>query len=258
MTTLALVSALGTALLQAAVAEPRDSTKRVCNTDFSVPFSVGERLTYDVYFGPLKAGEGSMEVMGHEDVRGTNTWHTRFRVRGGIPFYRVDDVLESWIAVDCFHSLRFVQDFEEGGKARERRYEIYPERAMFREDTLPEEVSVADPLDDGSFFYFVRTIDLEPGKTYTFNRYFRPDRNPVQIKVLKRERIRVPAGQFNAIVIQPIIKTRKLFSEKGEAHIWLSDDADRMMLQMKTKLPFGSLNLYLKSRQKKPTQDQDR
>ena len=111
MTTFALISALSTALLQAAVAEPNDSTKRVCNTDFSVPFSVGERLTYDVYFGPLKAGEGSMEVMGHEDVRGTNTWHTRFRVRGGVPFYRVDDVLESWIGTECFHTLRFVQDF---------------------------------------------------------------------------------------------------------------------------------------------------
>lgn len=255
MTAFALLSALSTALLQAAVAEPGDSVKRVCNNDFSVPFSIGERLTYDVYFGPLKAGEGSMEVLGHEDVRGKQAWHTRFRVRGGVPFYRVDDVLESWIGVECFHSLRFVQDFEEAGRVRERRYEIYPERAAFREDTLAEEASVPDPLDDGSFFYFIRTVDLQPGKTYTFNRYFRPDRNPVIIKVLKRERIRVPAGAYNAIVIQPIIKTRKMFSEKGEAHIWLSDDADRIMLQMKTKLPIGSLNLYLKSRPKKSTGD---
>jgi hypothetical protein len=251
-----LVATLATALLQAAIAEPTDSTKRaVCNTDFSVPFDVGERLTYDVYFGPLRAGEGTMEVIAREPVRGIDAWHTRFRVRGGVPFYRVDDVLESWIGVECFHSLRHVQDFEEGGKVRERRYEIFPERAMYKENDRAEAVSVSDPLDDGSFIYFIRTIDLEVGKTYTFNRYFRPDRNPVIIKVLRRESVRVPAGKFNAIVIQPIIKSRGIFSEKGEAQIWLSDDADRMILQMKTRLSIGSLNLYLKSRPKKPTAD---
>ncbi len=258
MSGFAFVTALASALLQSAVVVPQsDSIKpAACSTDFSVPFQVGERLTYDVFFGPIRAGEGTMEVLGREDVRGIEAWHTRFRVRGGIPFYRVDDVLESWIGVQCFHSLRFVQDFEEGGKTRERRFEIFPERAVFRENDEPEAPSVSDPLDDGSFFYYVRTLDLEPGKTYTLNRYFRPDRNPVIIKVLRRESIRVPAGKFNAIVIQPIIKTRKMFSEKGEAQIWLSDDADRIMLQMKTKLSFGSLNLYLKSR--KSQQDEKR
>jgi hypothetical protein len=69
----------------------------------------------------------------------------------------------------------------------------------------------------------------------------------VKIRVLRKERIDVPAGEFAAIVIQPIIKTKGIFSEGGRAEIWLSDDANRIMLQMKSKLSFGSLNLYLKS-----------
>jgi hypothetical protein len=218
-----------------------------CATDFSVPFEVGERLTYDAYFGPLRAGEGSMEVVAREGVRGREAWHVRFHVEGGVPFYKVNDVLESWIDVRCFHSLRFVQDFEQGGSNRERSYEIFPERGVYVADTLAEQPTVPDPLDDGAFFYFVRTLDLEVGKTYTFHRYFRPDRNPVVIKVLRRERLRVPAGSFNAIVIQPIIKSRGIFAEGGEAEIWLSDDPNRMMLQMKTRLPIGSLNLVLTS-----------
>jgi len=247
-----LVSTLATALLQAAVAEPGDSAKAMnCNSDFSVPFVVGERLTYDAYFGPLKAGEGTMEVLGREDVRGVDTWHTRFQIKGGIPIYRVDTMLESWISTSCFHSMRFIQDQDVGQGERLRRIEIYPERGVYRENEKPEVPTVSDPLDDGSFFYFVRTIDLEPGKTYSFDRYFRPDRNPVIIKVLRRDRVRVPAGTFNAIVVQPIIKSRGIFSEDGEAQIWFSDDADRIMLQMKTRLKFGSLNLYLKSRPKK-------
>ncbi len=213
-----------------------------------VPFGTGELLTYDVRFGPIRVGEGTMEVVGTESIRGRDAWHTRFRVKGGLAWFHVDDVLESWIDRASFTSLRFVQDFEEGGKTREHRYEIFPERATFQEDDKPEAPSVSDPLDDGSFLYFVRTMPLEVGQTYTLNRYFRPDRNPVIVKVLRREKVNVAAGSFQAIVIQPIIKSRGIFSEDGEAQIWLSDDKDRIMLQMKTRTKIGSLNLFLKSR----------
>lgn len=223
---------------------------------YPVPFAIGERATYEVHFGKLKVGTGTMEVLGVEDIRGRPSWHTRFRIRGGIPFYRVDDVLESWIDREHFHSLRFVQDLEEGGKVRERRFEIFPDRQVFREGDGEEEKSVASPLDDGSFIYFVRTIALEEGQTYEFDRYFRPDRNPVKVRVLGRETIRVPAGTFKTIVIQPVIKAKGIFSEQGEARIWLSDDSQRIMVQMKTKTKIGSLNLYLKSN--RPTTDATR
>ena len=213
----------------------------------SIPFGVGERLVYDVKFGAVKVGTGSMEVMGIEDVRGRPAWRTTFRVKGGTFFYKVNDVLESWIDTTTFSSLRFVQDFEEGGKDRERRYEIYPDRGVYVQDAGEEQPTVENPLDDGSFLYFVRTVPLEIGETYTWDRYFKPDRNPVRIKVLRREQIKVPAGTFQTIVIQPMIKAKGIFSEKGKAEIWLSEDANRMMVQMKSNLSFGSLNLYLKS-----------
>jgi Protein of unknown function (DUF3108) len=213
----------------------------------SFALRVGELLTYDVKFGPLKVGRGSMEVLGVDSIRGRMAWHTRFRVRGGIPFYHVDDRLESWIDTAGFRSLRFVQDLEEGGRNRERRYEIDPGRRVFREDDKAEEASVADPLDDGAFLYFVRTLPLEVGVTYSFDRYFRPDRNPVVVRVLGRERVSVPAGTFTTLVLQPVIKAKGIFSEKGEARIWLTDDADRIMVQMKSKTKIGSLSLHLLS-----------
>ena len=214
-----------------------------------VPFQVGEQLTYDLKFGVLKVGTGRMRVLGQEDVRGQLAWHVRFSVSGGTFFYKVNDVYESWMDVMTLNSLRYEQDLSQGSRDRERRFEIFPERATYRETTRNREElpSVSQPLDDGSFLFFVRTLPLEIGQTYTFHRYFRPDRNPVIIRVLRRERIRVPAGEFDAIVIQPIIKTSGIFAEGGQAEIWLADDASRMMLQMKTRLSFGSLNLYLRS-----------
>ena len=215
-----------------------------------VPFDTGEKLTFDVRFGGIKVGTGRMEVVGTQDIRGREAWHTRFTVKGGIPFYKVNDRMESWIDTRTFESLRFVQDLEEGSRDAERLYEIYPERAMFSEQNAngpaKSAPSVNSPLDDAAFMYFVRTIPLEVGKTYDFNRYFRPDRNPVQIRVLRRETVKVPAGSFKTIVIQPVIKSKGIFSEKGHAEMWLTDDPRRLLVQMKTDLSIGSLNLYLR------------
>ena len=216
-----------------------------------VPFGIGERFEYDVRLGSLKVGSSAMEVRGIETIRGREAWHTAFWLKGGTFFYRVNDVFESWIDVETFSSLRFVKQLEEGTEDRAQLYEIYPERGMYvnqRNDkptrTLP---TVREPLDDGSFLYFVRTLPLVVGETYDFSRYFIPDRNPVRIKVLRRERVTVPAGTFNAIVVQPVIKTKGIFSEDGHAEVWLSDDSARIVLQLKSRLVFGSLNLFLRS-----------
>ena len=215
-----------------------------------VPFGVGEKMEYEVKFGFVRVGNAHMEVVGLDNLRGRAVWHTAFYVRGGNFMYRVNDVYESWMDAETLSSLRFVQELEEGGKDTERRFEIYPERSIFVQTNKKppkEEPSVSQPLDDGSFLYFLRTIPLEVGKTYDFNRYFRPDRNPVRIRVLRKERVKVPAGTFNAVVVQPVIKTKGIFSENGHAEVWLSDDDRHIMLQLKSALSFGSLNLYLKS-----------
>jgi hypothetical protein len=211
------------------------------------PFSVGERADYDVKFGILHVGGGSMEVADVQSLRGHDVWHTIFRFKGGTIFYHVNDVFESWFDQDSMSSLRFAQHLEEGGKVRNRDYVIYPDRAVYQLNDKPEQPSVSNPLDDGSFLYFVRTLPLKVGETYTFDRYFNPKSNPVTIKVLRRERVSVPAGKFDAIVVQPIIKTAGIFSDRGEAKVWFSDDSARIVLQMKSKLSFGSLDLYLKA-----------
>ena len=45
-----------------------------------------------------------------------------------------------------------------------------------------------------------------------------------------------------------MIKAKGIFSEDGRAQIWISNDADHLLLQMTSHLKFGSLSLHLKSR----------
>lgn len=215
-----------------------------------IPFKVGEKAEFDVKFGFIRVGKATMGVAKIEKVRNIDSWHTIFRLEGGTVGFRVKNIIESWIDTAHFASLRFNQTLDEGPRDRLRRYEIYPDKQVYTElenDSNKQHKSVARPLDDGSFLYFVRSVPLEVGKTYHFNNYFRPDRNPVTIKVLRKERIKVPAGTFDCIVVRPIIKTKGIFSENGQAEVWISDDDRRIIVQLKSRLSFGSINLYLKS-----------
>ena len=237
----------GTAVAEPPREEPIAQRAPAAPPRAPLPYSPGERLAYDVKFGSVDVGDAVMEVLGLENVRGRQAHHIRFNVKGGTFVYKVNDRYESWIDTLRLVSLRHWQQIDEGSYERQRRYEIMPEIGTYKENEKPEQPTVAEPLDDGSFFYFLRTIPLEVGKTYTFDRYFRPDRNPVTVTVIRRERIKVPAGSFDAIVLHPTIKAKGVFGEGGKAEIWLADDSSKIMLQMKSRLKIGSLNLYLKS-----------
>lgn len=210
------------------------------------PYGPGERMDYVARVGPFNPGRGSMEVVGIEDVRGRPALHTRFQLRGRM-FVKVNYLLESWVDLARDASLRFQQDNDDDPSERDRTYDIFPDRRTYSVNGGEEMPSVPDPLDEGALLYHVRTMQLEVGKTYTLNRYFRPDRNPVIIKVLRKERVAVPAGRFNTIVIQPIIKSRGIFSEGGHAQVYLSDDPQRIMVQLRARVSTVTISLQLTS-----------
>jgi hypothetical protein len=212
------------------------------------PYGIGEKLVYDLAVGGAKVGTGSMTIVDSESINGRDTFHSVFEIKGGFLFFKVNDRLESWFEPRSATSHRFYQLLNEGSYHKSRYFEIYPDRAMLHQRGFEEKASVPEPLDDASFFYFIRMVPLNIGETYTFTRYFRPEKNPVIVKVLRRESVKVDAGTFNTIVLQPIIKSGGLFAEGGEALIWVTDDDRRIMVQLKAKMPvLRTLDLFLKS-----------
>lgn len=214
----------------------------------TVPFQVGESLKYKVRALFFDVGEGRMGVPRIDTVNGAPVYAAEWHIKGSFLGYSIDSKFYSWMDEKTLVSRRFMKDQREGGRTRYREYDFFPEeRRWHRIDydstgALPTSM----PLDDVSFVYFARTLPLEVGKTYTLNRYFKGEGNPVVIKVLRKDRREVGAGVFNTIVVEPIIKTRGLFSEGGEAEIHFSDDERRLIVYMRTNLPLvGSLSLHL-------------
>jgi len=215
----------------------------------AVPFGPGEALTYKVMLGIFTIGESSMQIPAIEPTRGIPSYHVEWRIKGGIPFFQVDTKFQSWIDIERLLSLRFIQDQHEGNHTRFREYQFFPEQRLWKRADNNEEGPLATPLplDDLSFIYFARSLKLEVGKQYRFDRYFKESGNPVIVKVLRRDQRVVPAGTFKTIVVQPIIRTKGLFSEGGQAELHLTDDPRRLLVYLKTEMPGISLTLHLKS-----------
>jgi hypothetical protein len=209
-------------------------------------FAIGERLLYDAKVGPIRLGEASMEVLPLDTVRGEATTHFRFLINGNlVGVYRMRDRFDSWVGRDDFASRRYIQDKNESGNVVKNEYEIFPDSGIYWQNGVDTAMTSSDnPLDDTAFFYFVRTLDLEPGDSLEFHNYFRPDRNPVIVRVLARDTIEVPAGEFATILIQPIIKGG-LFDGNSDGRMWISDDEHRFIVQMKTKIAFMTLTMRL-------------
>jgi len=214
----------------------------------AVPFAVGERLVYAARLGVFSVGEATMEVAGVDSVRGAETVHFRFHIEGGALWYHLDQTLESWVGRADFRSRRFTNRTVEKGKRWQHDFDIFPDSGFYREagrdSTHP---TVADPLDDAAFLYWIRTVPLTIGERYEFRRYFRVERNPVIVEVLGHDRVNVAGHKWNAIVLRPKIPNGGgIFAEKAEARLWLSDDSARIVLGLQSKFSFGHVTLKLK------------
>lgn len=243
---MALAPAFGPAQLQAQTASTEASERAVT----PVPFGPGERATYEVRLGLFgDVGSASMEVLPLERIRGRHTYPMVFRLRGRVAFARVDDRLQSWLDVGRLHALRFKQDQKEVNFERHRVTDFHIDRMEWQRHTgTTGPLASNQPLDDVSFLYFIRTIPLEVGSTYTFDRYWKEDGNPVTVHVLRRETIDVPAGRFNTLVLQPVIQTDGLFGEGGEALVYLTDDNRRLLVKLTSRVPvIGNLQLQMET-----------
>ena len=214
------------------------------------PFSTGERAEYDVRYGVFHAGVGTLSVVGVDTVRGHDAFRFRMTLEGGVNVllyrYEIRDTMESWADTATFESLRFVQRQLHRGKPRDKHYEIYPERRVFIDGDKGEEASVADPLDEIALLFYVRTQPLPLGTTLDIPRYFKPESNPVTLKVVRKDTIEAAGKRWATIVVQPTIKTSTMFGD-GKALVWLADDSTRVIVQINARAAVGSITMRLRS-----------
>jgi hypothetical protein len=162
-------------------------------------------------------------------------------------FFMVEDRVESVWSTRSRLPIRFEKTVHEGNyrKHESVRFDQEAGRAVYAGgDTVDMVPGSQDVL---SAFYYVRTLDLDLGSTVAIPNHADKKNYPLDVRVLGRETIDVEAGRFRCIVVEPLLKTAGLFKQEGRLTIWLTDDARRLPVLMKSKVAVGSITAELES-----------
>src|SRR5262249_50895437 len=96
-------------------------------------------------------------------------------------------------------------------------------------------------------FYRARIEKLTPGLSIYIPHHSDRKSFYLEVHVIRKERIDVPAGSFSCVVVEPLVRDAGPFNNKGTLTIWLTDAARHLPVLMKSKVPVGPVDAVLQS-----------
>jgi hypothetical protein len=151
---------------------------------------------------------------------------------------------------ETLYSCYFEKHLREGKYRRDQviRMDQNAGRAYYHDGDVVE--MAPGSFDVLSAFYFVRTIPLKIGSEFYLDSHSDKKNYPLKVKVVKRDTVETPAGEFACVVVQPTLRDGAFFKSEGSLQIWLTDDDRRIPVQMKSKIPVGAISVVLENYQR--------
>jgi len=227
------------------LADTQNTERKVTN----LSFGTGEKLEFKVRWGPIVAGSATMEISEIIEFKGRKCFRIISTAESNkffSTFFKVRDRVESFMDKEGLYSLHFEKHIREGKFKADRYVDFDQENhiAIEEKDTIQVPPFVQDVL---SALYYVRTQPLEVGKSLFVDNHTDKKNYPIEVKVLRRERVEVEAGTFDCLVVEPILQASGIFEQKGSLTVWLTDDQKKMPVLMKSKVVIGSIATELKN-----------
>ncbi|MDY6789815.1 MAG: DUF3108 domain-containing protein [Thermodesulfobacteriota bacterium] len=214
------------------------------------PFSPGEKLTFNLKWCFIPAGEAVLEVLPMENISGIWAYHFALTVKTN-PFfdaiYKVRDKIDSYADIDMTRSILYKKS--QAGRKHQRDVVVNfnwdkneAQYSNFGRKRNPVSLLPGsfDPL---SIFYYSRMCD--------FNNQIILQRPVTDGKkcvigtgeVIKRETIKLKTGKYDTYLLQPELKDlsgvfRK--SENATIKIWLTADKRKIPVRIKSNIVIGS------------------
>jgi hypothetical protein len=86
---------------------------------------------------------------------------------------------------------------------------------------------------------------MKVGDKVHLQNFYKDKVHELDVKFRGRETIEVPAGKFDCIIIEPLVKEGGLFKHDGDIIIWLTDDDLKMPVKVRTKIIIGHVEILL-------------
>ncbi|NDV18899.1 DUF3108 domain-containing protein [Pseudodesulfovibrio sp. JC047] len=221
----------------------------------TVPFGPGEKLSYEIYWTFIHAGDAVLEVMPDTEINGTPARYfkaTASTVPWVDAFYKVRDVLEAWTDLEVTHSLRYTKDQNEGTYHKKVDLVFDKETNQSRrytrgilQHTLDQPVDVFDPM--SVLFSFRKQILY---KSMQFGANVSDGKKTVvgESTVEAMETIKTGIGPIQCFRVRLDIKHLSgVFKKSRDAEllVWFSADARRIPVKVKSKVKVGHFTMEL-------------
>jgi len=220
------------------------------------PFRIGEKVTLDVSYFGVSAGDVSIEVRPFVEVNGNKSYHfvgTAVSTSVFAVFYAIDDLFETFVDFNTLLPSSYALHVKETKQLRETRA-FFDEKkglATWWDKKIDSEQKVEErkkeweipPYSQNVFSigYYLRAFQLEVGKKLSIRLAHENENLVVTVDVVRKEHISVPAGEFDTVVVKPKIELNGVFKPVGEFFIWLTDDDRKFFVRTEIKIKIGTI-----------------
>lgn len=210
-------------------------------------FPDGQSYVYAAEWHLFNAGTATVKL----ESTGTEQKVTAIADSAGVAnvLYGVHDRFEARFDPKTFCSLGLTKHTEEGPHKRDTHVTFdYPKRkSMLQEKNLKtgENKQVENDIppcvtDVVTGFYYLASLPLQLGNSYTFPVNDGGKTAEVTARVEGKEKVKVPAGEFQTIRVAAEANSGTL-KGRGRVWAWFTDDANHTPVQMRAKLSWGTL-----------------
>ena len=215
----------------------------------SFPFQPGEKLIYSAGFRLFSAGEATLEltmdtlskdtVIKIHSETNTNSFFDRL--------YRIRDRVTVWMDPINFELLKVDKKVSEGRYRRKHKAIVnwLDSTIVTSKKVKKIQAPVFDPI---GVVYLLREKLQQINELEELLVYDLGIIRKVLFKVTDREKIRVPYGLFECLVVEPVSRDKNpLLKNKGQIKVWYSDDLFRLPVRIEQVTNVGTMVMELKS-----------
>jgi len=214
-------------------------------------FSYGERLSFEIGYGFITAAEAFMNISPSPVViNGRETYEVNFDVNSRSSFdiiYKVRDNYKTYIDTKGLFPWKFEQHIREQNYKKDFEAIFLPDsqkvKTVANNSERREFSAPAYVQDIFSAFYYIRSLDLryaKEGEVFTTETFNDDKHFALAVRIIGREEVDVPAGEFKTIVVKPELK-EGFTSKTSDIYVYLSDDERKIPVKVKMKIVIGSL-----------------
>jgi DNA-binding CsgD family transcriptional regulator/LysM repeat protein len=215
------------------VAEPASKPEFVWRKESYQGFNADENLSFQVRWQFITVGFASMVIKGIVNLDGRQAYHVVTEACSAPffdNFYKVRDINETWIDTESLVSLKYASKTDENNNKKTETILFDQANQQFRIVENGKGGSIPPWVQDVlSALYYIRTQDLAVGRNICVDAHSGDKSWPLNVKVIRKERVKVPAGEFETYVVEPAIRDGAgIFQAKGKLWVWITADARRI------------------------------